>query len=172
MDPHCNELYTLAAAIEKGFLKSLEEISQEHLNYSPAANKMSIGQLAVHCAGWAQYFLSEIKWTPEMWTCVSVTYPLTVEQVLREIKKGFLAIYQTLSRLNDISLEISSDGRKGPGYIIYRLLIHAMVDANQMAYLRQIVEPEWNFGSAFGDMATAVIQTEYHTDPDIEIPGF
>ncbi len=172
MDPHCQELHDLSFVIEKGLKTPLEEISNTHLNHSPSPHKMSIGQLAIHCMGWAQYFLADEKWEPEKWTCVKVDYPLTLNAVLAEVDKGFEAIRTTLQQSNDQLLEVNSNGEKGHGYIIYRLLIHAMCHANQMAYLRQTLEPDWTFGTHFGDMASAVIVTKYHTTRDLAVPGF
>jgi len=41
-----------------------------------------------------------------------------------------------------------------------------------MSYLRQLLDPEWKFGSNFGDMTTALIGLSYHTDRDYNIKGF
>ncbi len=172
MDKNCEELTRLSEVIEDGLRAPLEGITPEILNYTPAENKMSIGQLALHCAGWAEYFLVEEKWEPVRWTCVEVDYPLNIGSVNEQIQKGFGMIRQVLSSLSDPELEVTKDGKKGPGYIIYRLLIHAMVHANQMAYIRQIKDRGWSFGSNFGDMATAVINTGYRTSRDLDIPGF
>ena len=171
VEPNCRELFDLTFPIERGLRAPLEGIDQETLNYSTAPHKMSIGQLAVHCMGWAQYFLSEKKWKPVKWTCIEVNYPLTLEQVNQVISAGFKKIRDTLRSISDAELEVKN-GKKGPGYIIYRLLIHAMVHANQMAYLCQSKNLEWEFGSHFGDMASAIIATRYHTSRDFEIGGF
>ena len=32
-----------------------------------------------------------------------------------------------------------------------------------MSYLRQLLDPEWEFGGHFGDMASAIIKTKYST---------
>jgi len=172
MDLHATELHELSFVIERGLRAPLEGISEELLNFTPALNKMTIGQLALHCTGWAEYFLAEEKWEAVKWTCVEAEYPLQLQNVKVQIERGFNSIRTVLETTTDEELEITSDGKKGHGYIIYRLLIHAMVHANQMAYIRQIKEPDWGFGSHFGDMATAVIATKYSTSRDLSIPGF
>ncbi len=169
---NCDELLQLTDTIEDGIKVTLEGITGEVLNFSPADNKMSIGQLAIHCYAWAQYFLADTKpWEPVKWTCMPVEYPLTVDMVMAVIDDGLKSIRSKLTEIDDDKLELV-DGKKGPGYIIYRLLIHSMVHSNQMAYIRQIKDKEWKFGSHFGDMATAIIGLKYHTDKDTSIFGF
>lgn len=165
--------------MEKGLRAPLEKISQDILNFSFNENKMTIGQLAIHCTAWAQYFLAPDNAKPwlvgtgkERWTCKPMSYPLTLEMVNQEIEKGFEVIRNTLIHSDDDILEVRDGNKKGHGYIIYRLLIHVLTHSNQMAYLRQIKDPEWGFGSHFGDMATVIIKTKYATSRDLTIPGF
>lgn len=169
---NCNELLKLTDAIEPGFWAPLENISKEFLNHSFALHKMTIGQIALHCSAWASYFIAEEKpWEVQKWTCRPVEYPLTLDVVNQSIKEGFLAIKNKLNSIDDEILEIENK-EKGKGYIIYRLLIHFMAHGNQMAYLRQLLEPDWDFGSHFGDSASAIINTKYSTMRDIDVRGF
>ncbi len=88
-----------------------------------------------------------------------------MEFVSEVVADGMAAIGETLGRIDDAGLERRADGGKGPGYIICRLLLHTMVHANQMSYLRHLLDPEWEFGGHFGHMATAYIRVSYHTEP-------
>jgi hypothetical protein len=152
--------------MERGLRAPLEGISQAHLNHVFAPNKMTIGQTAVHTMAWPRYFLSEEKpWEVVEWTCRPCEYPLATAFVSAVIDDGVDAIRETLERINDAGLEARPDGMKGPGYIICRVLLHTMVHANQMSYLRQLLGPDWKFGRHFGDMATAYIRVSYHTEP-------
>lgn len=171
---HCLELLETIKTMEKGLNAPLENISQEHLNYVFADHKMTIGQIAIHCTAWAEYFMAgenKKPWELEKWTCRPCEYPLTLDFVYSVVKSGFDAIRKKLESINDDILEIEN-GKKGPGYIICRLQLHALAHSNQMAYLRQLLEPSWEFGSHFGDMATAYIQLGYSTDRDISVRGF
>ena len=172
---NCIELLELSKIMERGLWAPLEGISNEHLNFTIASHKMSIGQIAIHSTAWARYFLSakDAKpWNIVKWTCKPVEYPLTLSIVNNIFDDGFKAIRDVLLSIDDNLLEIAEDGDKGHGYIIYRLLIHTIAHGNQMAYLRQGLDPDWEFGSHFGDMATAVIAMKYHTDKDLRIGGF
>ncbi len=168
---NCKQLFDLSYVMERGLRSPLMGINDEQLNYTPADNKMSIGQLAIHCTGWASYFIADTKWEVVPWTCVPVDYPLSLDEVNRIIDEGFDSIRNKLKSIDDDLLEVEA-GKRGKGYIIYRLLIHAMTHSNQMAYIRQIVEPEWDFGNHFGDMATALISMSYSTQRDEKIGGF
>lgn len=157
---------------EKGLVAPLEDISPELLNNQISSHKMSIGQIAIHCTGWMTYFLSDPKpWEPVKWTCKPVTYPLEIQQVEETIDEGFTTLRNTLNTITDTQLDVI-EGQKGPGYIILRLLHHINAHSNQMSYLRQLEDPQWSFGSHFGDMATALIGLEYSTTRDYEIQGF
>lgn len=172
---NCKELYDLSLTIEKGLRATLEGISEKNLNHSFAAHKMTIGQIAIHCTGWAQYFMAEEDNKPfdlAKWTAKPVEYPLSKITVEDTIHDGFAAMREILTNQNDDLIEITSVGKKGKGYIIYRLLIHSMVHSNQMAYLRQLLDPNWEFGGHFGDMASHLIRTEYSTERDLNVPGF
>lgn len=166
------KLLKMIPAIKEGLLAPLDEISEEILNRQVGDNKMSIGQLVIHCMAWAEYFMGEIKPDPIVpWTCKPVDYPLKLEYVRGMIDTGFGAIQRKLETVDNNSLEVAEDGKKGPGYIIYRLLIHSMVHSNQMAYLRQLFNPEWKFGSHFGNMANVFIASDYETTPEL-VRGF
>lgn len=172
---NCMELLILSKVMEKGLWAPLGGISEEHLNYSLAPHKMSIGQIAIHSTAWARYFLSpkdDKPWEITKWTCRPVDYPLTLSKVKEIFNDGFKAIQDDLSSIDDDLLEVDVHGEKGHGYIIYRLLIHVIAHGNQMAYLRQGLDPEWKYGTHFGDMATAVIAMKYRTDRDLSIGGF
>ena len=167
-----DKLSKMIPTIKQGLLAPLEGISEEILNRQVGDHKMSIGQLVIHCMAWAEYFMGEIKPDPIVpWTCKPVDYPLKLYYVLGIIEAGFGAIQRKLEIVDNNSLEVTEEGKKGPGYIIYRLLIHAMVHSNQMAYLRQLFNPEWDFGSHFGNMANVFIASDYITAPEI-VRGF
>lgn len=172
---NCKELYDLSLTMEKGLRAPLEGISDEILNHSFASHKMTIGQISIHCTGWAQYFMADEGNKPfelAKWTAKPVEYPLTLSEVNQTITDGFTAVREILTTQNDDLLEVTDDGKKGRGYIIYRLMVHTLAHSNQMAYLRQLLEPEWEFGSHFGDMASAIIRTKYSTERDLNIQGF
>lgn len=166
------KLLKMIPTIKEGLLAPLDGISEENLNRQVGENKMSIGQLVIHCMAWAEYFMGEIKPDPIVpWTCKPVDYPLSLEYVHTMIDAGFGAIRRKLEIVDDESLEVTDKDEKGPGYIIYRLLVHAMVHSNQMAYLRQLFNPEWGFGSHFGNMANVFIASDYVTTPEL-VRGF
>ena len=166
------KLLEMIPTIKEGLLAPLVGISEENLNKQVGDHKMSIGQLVIHCMAWAEYFMGEIKPDPIVpWTCKPVQYPLTLEYVISMVDTGFGAIQRKLAIVDNHSLEITEEGKKGPGYIIYRLLIHAMVHSSQMAYLRQLFNPEWDFGSHFGNMANVFIASDYITKPEL-VRGF
>ncbi|MCE7737082.1 MAG: hypothetical protein GPJ54_19505 [Candidatus Heimdallarchaeota archaeon] len=172
---NCEELLKLTYVMEAGLRAPLDGISEEHLNYSFASHKMTIGQIAVHCTGWAQYFMGDDDDKPfelAKWTAKPMKYPLILTDVSRAIDDGFAAVRKILTTQNDDILEITRDGKKGKGYIIYRLMIHALTHSNQMAYLRQLLDNEWEFGGHFGDMASAIIKTNYTTERDLNVQGF
>lgn len=172
---NCNELLELTYVMKTGLRAPLEGITQEHLNHSFAQHKMTIGQIAVHCTGWAQYFMAEEDNKPfelAKWTAKPMEYPLSLTDVNQTIEDGFAAVRHILQTQNDDLLEITEEGKKGKGYIIYRLMIHALTHSNQMAYLRQLLDVEWEFGGHFGDMASAIIRTKYFTERDLNIGGF
>jgi len=172
---HCNEFLDLLSIMEDGFRSPLDGISQDHLNHVFAEHKMTIGQIAVHHAAWAEYFMApynEKPWDVVKWTCRPCEYPLNMKFVNSVIDNGFMAIRNKLESINDELLEIDQEGNKGPGYIVYRLQMHAIAHSNQMSYLRQLLDPEWQFGSHFGDMATALIGLSYKTTRDLRIQGF
>lgn len=172
---NCDELLELTYVMEAGLRSPLNGILEEHLNHSFASHKMTIGQIAVHCTGWAQYFMAEEDSKPfelAKWTAKPMEYPLTLRDVNQAIDEGFVAMRKILTTQNDDILEITRDGKKGKGYIIYRLMIHALTHSNQMAYLRQLLDPLWEFGGHFGDMASAIIRTKYYTARDLSIQGF
>ncbi len=172
---NCKELFDLSFTMEKGLRAPLEGISEKNLNHSFASHKMTIGQICIHCTGWAQYFMADEGEKPfelTKWTARPVEYPLTLEDVNQSITDGFAAVREILSTQNDDLLEITDDKKKGKGYIIYRLMVHALAHSNQMAYLRQLLDPEWEFDGHFGDMASAIIRTKYSTERDLNIQGF
>jgi hypothetical protein len=177
---HCDELLEVIDVMEAGLRAPLVDISGEHLNHSFAEHKMSIGQIAVHTMGWPQYFMADENnkpWergssVPDFWTCMPCEYPLTPDFVSGVIEKGCQAMRDKLHSINDDLLEVTSDNEKGPGYILCRLQLHTMVHANQMSFLRQILDPGWRFGGHFGEMATAYIKISYHTSKDKSIGGF
>lgn len=169
----CEELIEVVNAMEKGLLTPLQKISVEQLNYVFADNKMTIGQIAVHCGAWAEYYMTDNPtWDPIKWTCKEVSYPLTLEIVRDVLIIGFGAMRVKINSIDDELLEIDEKGEKGKGYIICRLLLHSMTHANQMAYLRQILDPEWKDTNMFGLMATAYIRLSYHTENNKLIQGF
>ena len=159
--------------MEEGLRASIDGISVEILNHSFAPHKMTIGQLVVHTMSWPRYFLSEKPpWELTKDTCRPCTYPLTNKFIDEVISDGFSAMNNHLNNTNDALLEVDEKGQKGKGYILYRLQLHTLVHSNQISYLRSLLEPAWDFGSQFGDMATALISLEYHTTKDLSIGGF
>ncbi|MHA2091265.1 MAG: hypothetical protein ACW98K_10430 [Candidatus Kariarchaeaceae archaeon] len=170
----CDELLSILDTMEFGLRAPLENITEDHLNHVFASHKMTIGQIAIHCTAWAEYFMADDNnkpWKVQQWTCRPCTYPLTFEFVDDTINRGFAAIRDKLLSIDDAGLEII-DGEKGPGYIIYRLQQHILAHSNQMAYLRQLLDSNWDFGTHFGDMASALIKLSYSTSRDHAIPGF
>ncbi len=166
---HCEELLQVIDVMEKGLGASVAYISEEHLNHSFAAHKMTIGQLAVHTMSWPRYFLSETPpWKETEFTCRPCSYPLTLAFIEEVIADGISAMKEFLKSTNDTRLEIDENGKKGKGYILYRLQLHTLVHANQIAYLRSILDPSWQFGNNFGDMATAIIAMKYGTSKELD----
>jgi hypothetical protein len=134
---------------------------------------MTIGQLVVHTMSWPRYFLSEIPpWELTKDTCRPCDYPLNTNFIDEVISDGFSAMAEYLKNTNDDLLEVDEKGQKGKGYILYRLQLHTLVHANQISYLRSLLDPDWDFGGHFGDMATALISLKYHTTKDLSIGGF
>ena len=163
-DKNCKELLKLIDVTEKGFRAALAGISQDHLNHIFAPKKMTIGQIAVHTMSWPRYFLSETPpWKETKWTCRPCSYPITNSFIKEVIDDGCMAMRDYLNNTNDRLLEIDENGEKGKGYILYRLQLHTMVHANQIAFIRQLLEEDWTYDKEFGDMATAMIATSYHT---------
>ena len=170
---HCEELLKVIPVMEKGLRASIANISEDLLNYNFASHKMTIGQLAVHTMSWPRYFLSEEPpWELTENTCRPCTYPLKLKFVEEVITDGIHTMVEFLKNTNDELLEKDAKGDKGKGYILYRLQLHTLVHANQISYLRSLKDPSWDFGSYFGDMATALIGLNYHTIKDLSVRGF
>ncbi|MCH8907544.1 MAG: hypothetical protein IH840_10680 [Candidatus Heimdallarchaeota archaeon] len=172
---NCDQLLGAIAKLKAGFFAPLDHITQDQLNHIFAQHKMTIGQIAVHGGAWAEYHVAPTKskpWVPVEWTCVECEYPLTVKFVNDIVHAGFEALEIRLNSIDDSLLEVQEDGSKGPGYVIYRLLLHFLAHGNQMSYLRSMIDTNWKFGGHFGDMATALIGIKYATDRDLTITGF
>lgn len=172
---HGFELQKLTTSIEKSFRAAIEGVTELQLNHVFAPHKMTIGQLAIHCTAWASYFLApedNKPWKVEKWTCKPISYPITTKELNTTIDEGFQSIRDVINETSDAELEIQKNGSKGHGYIIYRLLIHAMVHANQIAYLRQLLDENWDYASHFGNAASAIIATDYITTRDLTVQGF
>jgi len=170
---YCEELLHAIDVMEKNLKIQLEGISQEHLNHSFAEHKMTIGQMAVHAMSWPRYFLSkEPPWEETKWTCRPCEYPLTVKFVNEVMTDGSQAMREKLNTIDDSLLEVDEEGKKGSGYILYRLQVHSIVHAMQIGYLRHLLEPDWKLGGQFGDMANSLIGMSYHTTPDLKSRGF
>ncbi len=170
---HSRELLKVIDVMEEGLRASIAGISESQLNHQFADHKMTIGQLAVHTMSWPRYFLSEEPpWKEAVWTCRPCTYPLSADFVDDVITDGFSAMREFLENSDDQLLEIDAHGEKGKGYILYRLQLHTLVHANQISYLRSLLDSSWDFGSYFGDMATALIAMNYSTTRDLSIGGF
>jgi len=170
---YCEELLHAVDVMEKNLKIQLQGISQEHLNHSFADHKMTIGQMAVHAMAWPRYFLSEEPpWEQTKWTCRPCEYPLTVKFVNEVVADGSQAMREKLNSIDDSLLEVDEEGKKGPGYILYRLQVHSIVHAMQIGYLRHLLESDWKLGGQFGDMANALIGMSYHTTPDLKSKGF
>jgi hypothetical protein len=43
-----------------------------------------------------------------------------------------------------------------------------LVHANQISYLRNLIDPSWDFGGDFGNMSTAIISMDYATTKELE----
>jgi len=97
---------------------------------------------------------------------------LKIDFVQEVISDGIQAMTEFLQKANDELLEVDQNGEKGKGYILCRLQLHTLVHANQISYLRSMKEPDWDYGSYFGDMATALIGLDYSTSKDLNIQGF
>ena len=173
MRKHCDSLLKVIPFMEKGLKASIEGIPEDLLNHRFADHKMTIGQLVVHSMSWPRYFLSEEPpWELTEDTCRPCVYPLTIAFVNEVISDGISAMTEFLQKTNDDLLEIDQNGEKGKGYILYRLHLHTLVHANQISYLRSMMESDWEYGSYFGDMATALIGLDYSTSKDLKIKGF
>ena len=170
---HCDAILKVIPVMEKGLRASIEGISEELLNHNFADHKMTIGQLVVHTMSWPRYFLSEEPpWELTIDTCRPCTYPLKIDFVQEVISDGIQAMTEFLQKTNDALLEVDQNGDKGKGYILYRLQLHTLVHSNQISYLRSLMEPDWDYGSYFGDMATALIGLDYSTTKDLNVRGF
>jgi hypothetical protein len=170
---NCKELLKVIPVMEAGLRGAIKDISEELLNFSFASHKMTIGQLVVHTMSWPKYFLSEdTPWELTKDTCRPCKYPLTIKFMDEVISDGINAMVEYLQDANDELLEIDKKGEKGKGYILYRLQLHTLVHANQISYLRSLKDPSWDYGSYFGDMATALIALDYSTTKDLNIRGF
>lgn len=166
---NCNALLKVIDVTARGLRNSLNGISQEDLNHVFAPHKMTIGQMAVHTMSWPRYFLSETPpWKKTKWTCRPCKYPLTPAFVDEVIEDGYAAMKDHLNDTNDALLEVDNSGKKGKGYILYRLQLHILVHANQIVYLRSVLDPSWEFHGKWGDMATALIDLNYHTSKELE----
>lgn len=173
MRNHCDSLLNVIPIMESGLRASINNISEDLLNHCFADHKMTIGQLVVHSMSWPRYFLSDDPpWELTIDTCRPCVYPLTIEFMDKVITDGISAMTEYLQKTNDELLEIDKNGEKGKGYILYRLQLHTLVHANQISYLRSMLEPDWDYGSYFGDMATALIGLDYSTTKDLSIKGF
>jgi len=170
---HCDAILKVIPVMEKGLRASIEGIPEELLNHNFADHKMTIGQLVVHTMSWPRYFLSkEPPWELAEDTCRPCTYPLKIDFVQEVISDGIQAMTEFLQKTNDALLEVDQNGDKGKGYILYRLQLHTLVHSNQISYLRSLMEPDWDYGSYFGDMATALIGLDYSTTKDLNVRGF
>lgn len=164
---HCDALLDVVDAMEHGLRTALKGIRPEHLNHVFAPHTMTIGQLAVHTMAWPQYFLSKTPpWDEAEGTCRPCEYPLTPGFVDTVIEDGCRAMRDALRTLDDGLLEANEAGEKGHGYILCRLQLHTLVHTCQIAYLRRLLEPDWDFDDHWGDMATAYIRMDYHTERD------
>lgn len=173
MRNHCESIQNVIPVLERGLRASIEGMSEDLLNHKFADHKMTIGQLVVHTMSWPRYFLSQNPpWELTEDTCRPCDYPLTPAFVNDVITDGIKAMMEYLQQTNDDLLEIDENGEKGKGYILYRLQLHTLVHANQISYLRSMMEPDWDFGGYFGEMATALIELDYSTAKDLNIKGF
>lgn len=173
MRNHCDSILKVIPVMERGLRASIDSISQDLLNHKFADHKMTIGQLVVHTMSWPRYFLSENPpWELTKDTCRPCLYPLTLAFIDEVITDGISAMTEYLQKTNDELLEIDLNGEKGKGYILYRLQLHTLVHANQISYLRSMMDPDWDYGGYFGDMATALIGFDYSTTKDLRIKGF
>jgi hypothetical protein len=56
---HCEAILNVLPVMETGLRASIENISEDLLNYNFASHKMTIGQLVVRTMSLPRYFLSE-----------------------------------------------------------------------------------------------------------------
>lgn len=170
---HCQELLAALEGMEQNYKSIVQGISEEHLNHSFAEHKMTIGQISVHIMSWPKYFLTYPKpWKQEKLTCRPCEYPLTPEFVDLVTDEGIGTMRKYLEEANDDILEKAESGKKGFGYLVYRLLIHIVTHTMQIGYLRHLLDPKWVPGPQFGDMATILIGMTYHSDRDPRFGGF
>lgn len=162
---YCDALLAVVNAMEEGIRSPLSGISQEHLNYTPAPHKMSIGQLAVHCMAASQWFSSDLPpFVKTELTYRPCEYPLTLEFVDRSIVAGMTAMRKKLMSIDDVQLEQPGPMEdKNLGYRLCRLQLHVLWHSAQMSYLRHLLDPAWfaNGKGFFGRMATAYIAMPY-----------
>ena len=163
-DTNCRALGAVLPVIEQGLQASVANLRQDMLNHVFVSHKMTIGQLAVHTGSWPRYFLSDTPpWQPAPHTCRPCTYPITPAFVTTVITDGFEAMSTFLVTNKDEMLDKELSNGWPAGYTIYRLLLHTLVHANQIAMLRGMLEPSWNFGNNWDAMASALIGMPYHT---------
>jgi len=175
MRENCDALIETLEAMVRPFRGLLVGLDEATLNRQPAAHKMSIAQIALHCFGHMRYFLTPPGGSPPFeraeWTCVPATYPLTLAQVNEQIELGRSAMAAVLASVDDAKLEgpWTLPGGKVVklGYICARLLGHLLAHGAQIGYLRHMVQPAWSAGAAFGQLVTPLIELRYHTTADL-----
>lgn len=167
---NCDAVLATLERMIPPFCSVLDDLDGETLNRQPADHKMSIGQMALHSFCYMNYYMTghdELPWQKVKWTCAPADYPLTRAAIDAQIQAGADRMRRRLREADDRTLEGAWPMPGGKviklGYICCRLLHHLLAHGMQMAYLRQIYQPEWSHGGNFGKMATALIEMPYHT---------
>jgi uncharacterized damage-inducible protein DinB len=176
MDSVCEQILQAFGVVRASFRVPLEGISAEHLNYAPSERKMSIGQIALHCAGAERYFMnSQPVFERTERTYVPTEYPIRKAFVFEQIDLAAKDIDTVLAAASDDDLEkprrFYGDREVKLGYILMRVMTHELYHMGQMAYMRSWLDDDWHFDGFWGKAASAIIAVPYATTEQ-KSPGF
>ena len=176
MNSVCGQIQRAFGVVRASFRVPLGGISTEHLNYTPSERKMSVGQIALHCAGAERYFMNrEPVFERTERTYVPTEYPIRRAFVLEQIDLAARDIEAVLAGASDADLErprrFYGDREVKLGYILMRLMTHELYHMGQMAYMRSWLDDAWHFDGFWGKAASAIIAVPYATTEE-SAPGF
>ena len=176
MDSVCEQILRAFRVVRGSFRAPLEGISAEHLNCAPSERKMSVGQIALHCAGAERYFMnSQPVFERTERTYVPTEYPIRRAFVFEQIGLAARDIETALAAASDDDLErprrFYGDREVKLGYILMRVMTHELYHMGQMAYMRSWLDDDWHFDGFWGKAASAIIAVPYATTEETA-PGF